>query len=300
VTTIAIMVPVGIWFWETWQASQPPETIVGSLPVTTLPSIPAEDTATTTVSAPAEPPECTVGDEPVQGDPAVDWATIVVDTGRRLPPNFQPPDLVDIAEAGFESNDEVVRQVIIDDLRALREGAEANGTPIIIASGYRTNERQQLLYDAGVEEHEPEGVVTRIARPGHSEHQLGTAIDVVNPEATSLDVGFASTPAGQWVSAHAHEFGFVLSYPEGGVEQACYEYEPWHVRYVGRERAAQIRDSGLTPREWMLTEAATREGGAGHQATDDSAGAGTEGEHGTEHGAEQQEGQAEADHQPTG
>lgn len=272
VVMVALMVPVGMWFWDTWQASQPPESAVttGSVPPPTTEEAATEE-AGTTVAEPAEPPACAVGDEPAEGDPAADWATIVVDTERRLPADFEPPDLVDTAEAGFEGNGEQVREIIVGDLAALREAAEANGTPLIIVSAYRTPAQQQILFDDGVERHGPEDVVSRIARPGHSEHQLGTAIDVLNPEATSLDVTFASTPAGQWLAEHAHEFGFVFSYPEGAVAQACYEYEPWHLRYVGPEMAAQIRDSEMAPRAWLLTGQATEQDAA-NQAPEDANG----------------------------
>jgi D-alanyl-D-alanine carboxypeptidase len=91
-----------------------------------------------------------------------------------------------------------------------------------------------------------------VARPGHSEHQLGTAIDVLNPEAGELTAAFADTPAGRWIAAHAHEYGFVLSYPADAQDRSCYHYEPWHLRYVGRDVAVQIHDAGVSPREWLL------------------------------------------------
>jgi D-alanyl-D-alanine carboxypeptidase len=81
---------------------------------------------------------------------------------------------------------------------------------------------------------------------------LGTAIDVLNPEAGELTAAFADTPAGKWIAAHAHEYGFVLSYPADAHDRSCYHYEPWHLRYVGRDVAAQIHDAGVSPREWLL------------------------------------------------
>ena len=62
---------------------------------------------------------------------------------------------------------------------------------------------------------------------------------------------FASTSAGRWLSAHAWEFGFVLSYPPGSSDVTCYQAEPWHIRFVGRESATSIHASGLTLREWL-------------------------------------------------
>ena len=89
------------------------------------------------------------------------------------------------------------------------------------------------------------------ARAGHSEHQLGTSIDVTSEGgAAPWEYGdWASTPAGGWMAANAWRYGFVMSYPRGAFDRTCYDYEPWHYRYVGRDLAAQIVASGLTPRE---------------------------------------------------
>jgi D-alanyl-D-alanine carboxypeptidase len=192
-----------------------------------------------------------VGDEQITTDPTAEWATTVIDTSRRLPETYAPPDLVDSTEAGFESRDQV-RAIVIEDLAALRAAAEANGTPIVVISGYRSYTYQENLFLERAAQVGPEEAARRTAHPGHSEHQLGTAIDVLDPGVGELTTAFAETPAGQWVAAHAHEFGFVVSYPDGAGDHTCYEYEPWHLRYVGRDVAAEIHESGVTPREWML------------------------------------------------
>ena len=83
---------------------------------------------------------------------------------------------------------------------------------------------------------------------------------MLDPDAGDLTTAFAQTPAGQWVAAHAHEYGFVLSYPDAARERTCYEFEPWHLRYVGRDVAAEIHESGLTAREWMLADRANAAG----------------------------------------
>ncbi|MGH2474923.1 MAG: M15 family metallopeptidase, partial [Candidatus Limnocylindrales bacterium] len=190
-------------------------------------------------------------DEPVVGDPAAEWATTVVDTRHRLPPEFAPADLVEVNQAGFDSHDQV-RSFVVADLAALRLAAEANGTPIVVVSAYRSFAYQEGLFRDEAARVGEDRAAAGVARPGHSEHQLGTALDVLNPEAGELSAAFADTPAGQWVAAHAHEYGFVLSYPADAQDRSCYEFEPWHLRYVGRDIAAQIHASGLSPREWFL------------------------------------------------
>ena len=92
------------------------------------------------------------------------------------------------------------------------------------------------------------------ARPGHSEHQLGTAIDFRSADDATppwqLD-DFADTDAGGWLRDHAWEYGFVLSYPRGEAAETCYSYEPWHFRYVGRDIARAVHDSGETLRRYL-------------------------------------------------
>lgn len=245
----------GVGLWLTWDSTQ--TTVTSSL------SPPPSDlTATTTTTAPTTSttaiPPCTYGDTPT-GDPDSDWATIVVDTERRLPPDYVPDDLVEVTAAGFAQRDPV-RELVVADLAALREGAEANGTPLVVVSAYRSSAYQQGLYDGAVEAAGKKEARATVARAGHSEHQLGTAVDVLDAGAGELSTAFADTPAGQWVAAHAHEYGFVLSYPHGGRDRACYRFEPWHLRYVGRSLAAEIHESGLSPREWLLLMAQRRGG----------------------------------------
>jgi D-alanyl-D-alanine carboxypeptidase len=243
----------GVGLWATWDSTQTSadslSTTAGGRLVTTTTTAGLRAT-TTTVPAPA----CEAGDDPVDGDPSADWATTVIDMGHRLPADFTPDDLVEVNQAGFDSRDRV-RSFVIGDLAALREGTEANGTPIVVISAYRSYDYQANLFASRVEEVGDAEATLRTARPGHSEHQLGTAIDVLDPGGGDLTTAFAQTPAGQWVAAHAHEYGFVLSYPDGAADRTCYEFEPWHLRYVGRDAAAEIHESGLTAREWMLARA---------------------------------------------
>lgn len=245
-TVVILVVGVGIGLWATWDPTRVSD---GS----TLTVGPSRGVGTTTTSGVTTPPipACGQGDEPVEGDPLADWATIVIDTGRALPPEFAPGDLVEVTAAGFAQRDRV-RQFVTLDLAALRLAAEANGTPIVVVSAYRSFAYQEGLFRDEADRVGESRAATRVARPGHSEHQLGTALDVLNPEAGELSAAFADTLAGQWVAAHAHEYGFVLSYPDDAQDRSCYEFEPWHLRYVGRDIAAQIHASGLAPREWFL------------------------------------------------
>lgn len=251
---VIVLVAAGTGLWITWDDTQTSRASpAGRVADLAPPSTAAADTRPTTTMALAPP--CRFGDDPVTTDPATDWATTIVDTRYRLPEDFVPPDLVPVTEAGFDSQDQV-REVMIEDLAAMRAEAEAAGAPFVVVSGYRSFSYQAQLYLERVAQVGEEEANRRTARPGHSEHQLGTAIDVLDPQGADLTTAFADTPTGRWIADHAHEFGFVLSYPEGGIDRTCYDYEPWHLRYVGRDVAAEIHELGITPREWMAAQAA--------------------------------------------
>jgi D-alanyl-D-alanine carboxypeptidase len=180
-----------------------------------------------------------------------DWAITQVDTILRVPRSYAPPDLVSTAQAGVMGGGKV-RAVMIDDLRAMAEAAAAAGNEIGIRSAYRSYASQESVFASWVSQLGYHRALEVSARPGHSEHQLGLAIDFRSePADATLTTTWASTPAGKWMKAHAWEYGFVMSYPRDSIALTCYDFEPWHYRYVGRDLATLIRASGLTPREYL-------------------------------------------------
>ena len=103
-------------------------------------------------------------------------------------------------------------------------------------------------------EHIGEEEAARVsAKPGHSEHQLGTTIDFTTPRVDyDLVESFGATPEGQWLAQNAGRFGFVMSYPQDKEQVTGYAYEPWHFRYVGVDVAAAVAESRLTLYEYLL------------------------------------------------
>ena len=252
----AVVIAAGVGLWATWDTTQTST----SSPLAPAPDLLALATTSTSVATTITTlPPCSVGDEPVEGDPRTDWARLVIDTAHSLPVDYAPDDLVDATAAGFDQGDQV-REIVVPDLAALRQAAEANGTPLVLVSGYRSYDYQRGLFEERAAQVGEAQATAGTARPGQSEHQLGTAIDVLNPESGDLTTDFAATPAGQWVAEHAHEFGFVISYPDAARDRTCHEFEPWHLRYVGREIAGEIHESGLSPREWMIVAGDRRAG----------------------------------------
>jgi D-alanyl-D-alanine carboxypeptidase len=206
-----------------------------------------------TRAAGAPLPDCRYDDVPVDSDPAQDWATLVVDTIYRLPKRYAPDDLVSTSKAGLNGGYKVSR-AILGDLRDMAAAAQDADAGFAVQSAYRSYQDQVTTFAGWVAQSNEQAARKVSARPGHSEHQLGTALDLRSADdATppwSLD-DFAATRAGGWLQAHAWEYGFVMSYPRGMADETCYSYEPWHYRYVGREIAAAIHESGETPRRYL-------------------------------------------------
>jgi LAS superfamily LD-carboxypeptidase LdcB len=180
-----------------------------------------------------------------------DWDVTLVDTILRLPKTYAPPDLVKVSSLGVPGKGQV-RAVMAEDLKAMSDAAVEAGNPIGVHSPYRSYATQVIVFNRWVDVHGYKRALQLSARPGHSEHQLGLAVDFrSDPPVATLAASWGTTPAGKWMRNHAWEYGFVMSYPKGKMSLVCYDYEPWHFRYVGREVAAQIHASGLTPRQYL-------------------------------------------------
>ena len=213
--------------------------------------------APTVAPAPStgELPACSYDDMLTPHHRYGDWAISLLDTIYHLPAEYAPGDLVDSSTAGVNGG-YLVRSVVVADLTAMAIDARAAGAPIALVSGYRSHAQQQATFDYWVSTGGYKQALRTSARAGHSEHQLGTAIDVTSEGGAAPweHADWATTPAGSWMAANAWRYGFVMSYPRGAYDMSCYDYEPWHYRYVGRDLAAQITATARVPRQvlWEL------------------------------------------------
>lgn len=133
------------------------------------------------------------------------------------------------------------------------DDAKKENITLGITSGFRKYEIQDYLFNLYTETMGLAEASRVSALPGHSEHQLGTTMDL-----TGSSIGFASTSKlmssnieGNWLEENAHKYGFVMSYPEGKESITGYSYEPRHYRYVGVDVAEAVKDSGLTLGEYL-------------------------------------------------
>jgi D-alanyl-D-alanine carboxypeptidase len=209
------------------------------------------------------PPVCTYADTATRYPQLTDWYRTLVDTKFRLPGSSAPRDLVPISRSGAPGSGSI-RQIVLGDLKAMFTAATRAGAPFAVASAYRSYSYQVGTFNRWVRRSGLAAAKLASARPGHSEHQLGTSMDLTSPARVvagkAIGVGkgpweyadWGTTAPGRWLRNNSWKYGFVMSYPKiGSPRKTCYKYEPWHFRYVGRRLAALIHGSGLTPREWL-------------------------------------------------
>ena len=160
-----------------------------------------------------------------------EWALILVDKRHSLSPEQVPDDLVYLKDYPLSLNRESLQLsgVCMPDVLAMTEAARSDGVELVFSSAFRSYDYQKKLYENYVSSYGQEEADRFSARPGTSQHQLGTAIDFgsITPE-------FGDTAQGRWLRKHAWEYGFSLSYPEGMEEITGYMFEIWHYRYITR------------------------------------------------------------------
>ncbi|HUP26703.1 MAG TPA: M15 family metallopeptidase, partial [Candidatus Limnocylindrales bacterium] len=138
-------------------------------------------------------------------------------------------------------------------LEKMVQDAEQDKISLMLASGYRSYQLQVAVYNANVQKYGQAGADKQSARPGTSEHQTGLAADL-EPASRQCEVEqcFGDLPEGQWVAANAYKYGYVIHYLENKDAATGYEYEPWHIRYVGIELAAELhQQAGVTLEEFF-------------------------------------------------
>jgi D-alanyl-D-alanine carboxypeptidase len=193
-------------------------------------------------------------------DPASLW--VIVNKGRDLPSTYIPADLVTpsvplrLSSGAPEMH---VRAAAAQAMKAMFDAAAQQSIHLMLASGYRSYAEQSSIYAGYVKSVGQVQADAQSAQPGHSEHQSGWAADL-EPASRNceLDQCFGDTPEGKWLSANAQHFGFIVRYQKGKEALTGYEYEPWHVRYVGTDLAAQVTSLNQTLEQFFGLPAVTQ------------------------------------------
>lgn len=180
-------------------------------------------------------------------DPTSLW--VIVNKHNQLnPKDYAPSDLVvpDIPLRLTAKDDEMkMRKPAADALKEMYDGAKADGLELMVSSGYRSYSFQVGLYNRYVQQQGKAVADSQSARPGYSEHQTGLAVDL-EPSSRKCEVEdcFGDTPEGKWVAANAYTYGFVIRYQQGKQSTTGYIYEPWHIRYVGKDLSTELHKQG--------------------------------------------------------
>ncbi len=180
----------------------------------------------------------------------------LVNKENSLPSSYIPEGMV-APNVRFSFGDEDVpkRYIRKEAAIALEEmfaKADSEGIYLFAVSGYRAYETQAYIFDSQVRKVGEEMAMHAVALPGQSEHQTGLAMDVTSRSAGFLlEEQFGDTPEGKWIQENAHLFGYIVRYQKGKEEITGYQYEPWHLRYVGKEIAKVIYENDITLEEYF-------------------------------------------------
>lgn len=223
----------------------------------------AETASTAESATEADPATPADAETPPMALEDLPWNLRLVNRDHPLAADFVPSNLAELPDESWVEPhvNHRVDARIVEDLTAMLTTAETEGVRPVICSSFRTYDYQENLFENRIEraEHEDhlegteaeEAAAFWVAPPGASEHQTGLAVDIVDADYQELDEGQEATATQQWLMAHCAEYGFILRYPTDKSATTGIGYEPWHYRYVGKEAAPAVAESGLCLEEWL-------------------------------------------------
>lgn len=179
---------------------------------------------------------------------------LLVNKTHPIDENYKPDDLTAIKYFASDRSAEgrFMRKEAAEHFHQLVEAAKADGYEIVMTTAYRSYGFQSTLYNNYVKTHGEAEANTFSAKPGQSEHQTGLCTDVSSPSVNyQLTTDYGKAPEGIWLAEHAHEYGFIIRFPLGKEDITGYQYEPWHIRYVGQPAADEIYEQGTTLEEYL-------------------------------------------------
>lgn len=174
---------------------------------------------------------------------------VVVNKNNQLPDNFIPKNLEKISLKNSNKDKYLVKEARIN-FEKLSNDAAKKHLSIIAVSTYRNYQYQENLFSNYIKEKGLEHTLKYSAKPGHSEHQTGLAVDVMG---SNKDYNlFENTKEFKWMINNCYKYGFILRYPKGKENITGFSYEPWHYRYVGKKVAKYIYKNNLTLEEFII------------------------------------------------
>lgn len=190
-------------------------------------------------------------------DPLSVW--VIVNKHRPIPVDFVPELTVPKVKLRLYENEEQmqINTTTAPEIKKLFDGASQDGITLVFGSGYRSGKLQTQFYNDYVAKDGADSADTYSARPGYSEHQTGFSADISSADSRChLLECWSATPEGKWLAENAYKFGFIIRYPKDKQSITGYQFEPWHIRFVGNELALQIHQTGKTLEEFFNLESA--------------------------------------------
>lgn len=172
--------------------------------------------------------------------------TALVNKYNKLPDNYEIDDLVTLDEE-YSTRGEKIREIAYKDLKVMFDKAREDGINLNVISGYRTREKQNTLFNNSVKKNGIEHALMYSAKMGHSEHQLGLAIDI-----NTTQESFKNTNEYKWLKNNSYKYGFIERYKENKENITGFAYEPWHYRYIGIDNATKVFTENITYEEYVI------------------------------------------------
>ena len=182
-----------------------------------------------------------------------DWELLLVNKNYKIPEGYS----VELEEV--EKTHKVDKR-ITESLKQMLSDARKEGLSPIICSSYRTNAKQQKLYNNKVTQYKKWGYSSEeakelasywVAIPGTGEHETGLAVDIVSKEYQILDEKQEQTDVQKWLIENSYKYGFILRYPTNKKDITMINYEPWHYRYVGIDNATYMKEQDMCLEEYI-------------------------------------------------
>ena len=164
--------------------------------------------------------------------------------------DYVPDDLV-MPDVKKSSSAVLMRKEAAQALEEMFAAAKEEKITLVAVSGYRSYQTQRAIYNRRRKAAGKAHVERFVAVPGASEHQLGLAMDVSRSKTAGLKASFGKTKEGIWLAENCYRFGFILRYRQEWEDVTGYGYEPWHIRYVGKEHALRIRELDVPLEEYV-------------------------------------------------
>lgn len=177
---------------------------------------------------------------------------VLINKKISLPESFIPNNLVSLENLVSAYPGAQLKSEAASALKEMFEVAkQEKGLTFTVVSAYRSYKDQSKVFNGWVASAGLSSAESFSARPGHSQHQLGTAVDIGVPGLASFSEAFGSSAEGIWLTENSYKFGYILSYPKGKDKMTGYSYEPWHFRYIGKDNAQRLQNSGLILEEFL-------------------------------------------------